>query len=99
MRFHRPAFAAAGVVLAAAPLAAQVPLTPRALGMGGAYVGVARGHESLWQNPANLGLPNSPHWSAGIPTLSIGLGSRGIDTDQLADLLSYNELGDEERDA
>jgi hypothetical protein len=97
MKIHRLAIAAA--VAAAAPAAAQVPLTPRALGMGGAYIGVARGAESLWQNPANLGLPNSPHWSAAIPTLSIGLGTRGIDTDVLGDLLAYNELSEAERDA
>jgi hypothetical protein len=97
MRFHRLAFAAAGTALAAAPLAAQVPLTPRALGMGGAYVGVARGHESLWQNPANLGLPNTPHWSAGIPTLSLGLGTRGIETGDLQDLIEYNDLSEQER--
>ncbi|HEX6372111.1 MAG TPA: DUF5723 family protein [Longimicrobium sp.] len=99
MRIHRLALAAAGVVLAAAPLAAQVPLTPRALGMGGAYIGVARGHESLFQNPANLGLPNSPHWSAGIPTLSLGLGTRGIEPGDLRDLLEYNDLSGEERAA
>lgn len=97
MRFHRLAFAAAGAALAVAPLAAQVPLTPRALGMGGAYVGVARGAESLWQNPANLGLPNSPHWSAGIPTLSLGLGTRGIETGDLQDLIEYNDLSEQER--
>jgi hypothetical protein len=91
--------AAAALSLAAAPAAAQVPLTPRALGMGGAYIGVARGQEALWLNPANLGLPNSPHWSAGIPTLSVGLGTRGIEPGDLADLLQYNELSDAERDA
>jgi hypothetical protein len=89
--------AIAAAVLAATPAAAQVPLTPRALGMGGAYIGVARGQESLFQNPANLGLPNSPHWSAGIPTLSVGLSARGIETGQLADLLEYNDLAEEER--
>jgi hypothetical protein len=99
MRFHRLAFAAAGTVLAAAPLAAQVPLTPRALGMGGAYIGVARGHESLWQNPANLGLPNSPHWSAGIPTLSLGVGTRGIEPDHLRHLLEYDDLSEDEQTA
>lgn len=99
MRFHRLALAAAGVSLASAPLAAQVPLTPRALGMGGAYIGVARGQEALFQNPANLGLPNSPHWSAGIPTLSLGLGTRGIEIGDLQDLLEYNDLSDAERDA
>lgn len=97
MRLHRLAIAVGGAALAAAPAAAQVPLTPRALGMGGAYVGVARGQESLFQNPANLGLPNSPHWSAGIPTLSLGIGTRGIEVGDLADLIEYNDLSTEER--
>lgn len=99
MRLHRLALAAAGVALAAAPLAAQVPLTPRALGMGGAYIGVARGQEALFQNPANLALPNSPHWSAGIPTLSLGVGTRGIEAGDVQDLFEYNELSEDERAA
>lgn len=99
MRFHRLACAAAGIALAAAPVSAQVPLTPRALGMGGAYIGVARGQEALFLNPANLGLPDSPHWSAGIPTISLGLGTRGIETGDLQDLIEYNDLSDEERTA
>jgi hypothetical protein len=99
MRFDHPAFAAAAVALAAAPLAAQVPLTPRALGMGGAYIGVARGQESLWQNPANLGLSNTPYWSAGIPTLSLGVGARGVEVEALADLIQYDDLTPEERSA
>lgn len=98
MKFHRLALAAASV-LAAAPLAAQVPLTPRALGMGGAYVGVARGAEALWMNPANLGLPGSPHWSANIPTLSLGVDTRGIEPADLQDLVEYNDLSDQERAA
>jgi hypothetical protein len=97
MTLHRVVLAAA--VLAAVPAAAQVPLTPRALGMGGAYIGVARGQEALFLNPANLGLPNTPYWSAGIPTLSLGVGTRGIEPGDLADLLQYNELSAEERDA
>ncbi|HEU0079528.1 MAG TPA: hypothetical protein VFQ76_17860, partial [Longimicrobiaceae bacterium] len=99
MKIDRLAFAAAAAALAAAPLAAQVPLTPRALGMGGAYVAVARGHESLWQNPANLGLSNPPYWSAGIPTLSLGIGARGVEVEDLADLVQYNDLTPEEREA
>jgi Family of unknown function (DUF5723) len=97
MRFDRLAFVAAAAVLACAPAGAQVPLTPRALGMGGAYIGVARGQESLWQNPANLGLPGSPHWSAGIPTISLGIDSRGIDLEALGNLIGYNELTPDER--
>ncbi|HEU0299619.1 MAG TPA: hypothetical protein VFR37_09200 [Longimicrobium sp.] len=99
MRFDRLAFAAAVAALAGAPAAAQVPLTPRALGMGGAYIGVARGQESLWQNPANLGLSNTPYWSAGIPTLSLGIGARGVDVEALGDLIQYDDLTAEERSA
>jgi hypothetical protein len=99
MRLDRWMIAGAAAALAGAPLAAQVPATPRALGMGGAYAGVARGVESLFQNPANLGLPGSPHWSAAFPTLSAGLGARGISLEQAADLAQYGDLEDAERDA
>lgn len=99
MRTDRLALAAAATLLAAAPVAAQIPLNARALGMGGAYIGVARGQESLWENPANLGLPNSPHWSAAIPTISLGLGARGVELESLDNLRRFNELTAEERAA
>jgi hypothetical protein len=98
MRFDRLAIACAAV-LAAGPAVAQVPSTPRALGMGGAYVGVARGVESLFQNPANLGLPNAPTWSAAFPTLSLGLDARGLEIGGLRDLAQYDDLSQAERDA
>jgi Family of unknown function (DUF5723) len=98
MRNERIAAACAAVLLAV-PAAAQVPSTPRALGMGGAYIGTARGTEALYQNPANLGLPNSPHWSAAFPTLSLGLGARGLELGDLVDLAQYDDLSDAERDA
>jgi hypothetical protein len=98
MRFDRLA-AACAAVLVAAPAVAQVPSTPRALGMGGAYIGVARGVESLFQNPANLGLPNSPHWSAAFPTISLGLGARGVELGDLADLAQFDDMTQEQRDA
>ena len=96
MHINRLALAAAAA-LVAAPAAAQVPLTPRALGMAGAYIGTARGVESLFQNPANLALPGGPHWSAAFPTLSVGAGTRGIELGDLADLADYNGLSDERR--
>jgi hypothetical protein len=98
MRSIRLATALAAAALAAAPAAAQVPGTPRALGMGNAYVGVARGTESLFQNPANLGLPNSPHWSANFPTLSLGIGARGVSVEDLWDLREFGDLSQEDRD-
>lgn len=99
MRFDRWMVVGAASALAAAPVAAQVPGTPRALGMGGAYVGVARGVESLFQNPANLGLPGSPSWSAAFPTLSAGLGTRGVSLGQVVDGAQWGDLDDAERDA
>jgi hypothetical protein len=89
--------AAALAVAATLPAAAQVPLTPRALGMGGAYIAVARGQESLFQNPANLGLPGSPHWSAGIPTLTLGAATRGITPSEFMDLVRFDNLSASER--
>lgn len=91
--------AAALAALFALPAAAQVSLTPRALGMGGAYLGVARGHESLFLNPANLALPNSPHWSAGAGTLVVGAAVRGLTVAQFADLVRYDERTEAERQA
>lgn len=99
MRFDRWMMAGAAAALAAAPLAAQVPGTPRALGMGGAYVGVARGVESLFQNPANLALPGAPSWSAAFPTLSAGVGTRGLSIGQAIDVAQWGDLDDAERDA
>lgn len=96
---HLAAASASLALLSAVPAAAQVPGTPRALGMGGAYIGVARGVESLFQNPANLGLRNAPHWSAAFPTISLGLGARGVELEALGDLAQYDDLTPEEREA
>jgi len=90
---------AAAAVLAAVPATAQVSLNSRALGMGGAYIGVARGQESLHLNPANLGLPNSPHWSAAIPQLAFGVQTIGVEPGDLWDLREYGGMEPAEREA
>jgi hypothetical protein len=81
MKIHtslRACGAAAGILaLGAGAAAAQVAPTARALGMGGAYVATARGHEALFLNPANLGLPGTPYWSVAIPQLSFAGGVSG----------------------
>lgn len=84
---------------AVAPAAAQVPLTPRALGMGNAYVAAARGEEALWENPANLGLPGSPHWSFGIPTISAGGNVLGLSIGDIRDVIDYQKQTDERKQA
>lgn len=85
-----------GVSLAAAvfaaPAAAQVPLTPRALGLGGAYLGVARGHESVFTNPANLGLSGQPVWSLGFPQVTVGATVLGPHLGDLPDIFNYDDL-------
>ena len=94
MTRHRVCTLAALAALAAAPAAAQVPLVPRALGMGNAYVAAARGEEALWLNPANLGLPDTPHWSFGIPTLSVGADVLGLKTGDIRDVIEYRKQSD-----
>lgn len=91
--------ALAGLVLSAAPVAAgaQVPLTPAALGMGGAYVATARGFESIFVNPANLGLPDTPAWSVAFPQISAGASVLGPDVEDLPDFLDYDNLSDARR--
>lgn len=93
------ACAAAVAALFALPAAAQVSLTPRALGMGGAYVAAARGQESLFQNPANLALPGSPHWSAAAGTLVVGATVRGLGVGEFVDLLQFDDRSDAERES
>jgi len=60
------------VALWAVPLEAQLPLTPRALGTGDAYLGIARGQEALWTNPANLALSGNPTWSLTLGHVAVG---------------------------
>jgi hypothetical protein len=99
MTLHRVCTLAALAALAAAPAAAQVPVTPRALGMGNAYVAAARGEESLWLNPANLGLPGTSHWSFGIPTLSAGADVLGLGVGDIRDVVQFDEQSDARKQA
>ncbi len=48
-------------------------LTSRALGMGMAYTGMARGAHAPDWNPANLGMPNPPSFSFSLLSLGIGV--------------------------
>lgn len=50
----------------ARPAVAQFGPGPRALGTGGAFVGLARGFEAVYWNPANLALPDAPSSSFGL---------------------------------
>lgn len=83
--------------LALGEAAAQIPLTPRALGMGGAYVATARGFESIHYNPAHLALPGAPAWSVAFPQLSVGSSVLGPDVSDLPDFLDYDDLSEQRR--
>ncbi len=95
----RGALAASLAALAASTRAeAQVTLTPAALGTGGAYVGLARGHESLFLNPANLGLGGTPFWSLAFPQVGVGTGFVGMRSGDLPDYIDYDDLEQPRRD-
>jgi hypothetical protein len=88
----------ATLTLTAAPLAAQAPMTPRSLGMAGAYTGIARGNEALFFNPANLALPGNPYWSVAFPQVVatgtvVGPGIGDIDA-----IRNYRNQGQSRRD-
>lgn len=95
MKHRNLAGAAAALLLAtsAGALEAQVPLTPRALGMGGAYIGAARGYEALFLNPANLGLEDNPRWSIAFPQVTAGGTLLGPSFEDLPDLYTAYDDG------
>jgi hypothetical protein len=95
MQTIRPALFLAALALAALA-AAQLPASPQALGMGGAHMGVARGQEALLLNPAQLGLPGTPHWSVAMPQVVLGGTVVGIRFGDIGDIRSYNRLTPEE---
>lgn len=90
--------AALAAALAATSAVAQLPLVPRALGLGGAYIGLARGQESLFLNPANLGLADGPRWSVAFPQVTVGGTLRGQTISDVRDLIGYDDLNQQERD-
>lgn len=97
LRFLRGASAALLLSLTAAAVQAQVPLTPRALGMGGAYIGAARGYEALFVNPANLALDDNPRWSIAFPQVTAGGTILGPSFEDLPDL--YAAIDDDTGEA
>ncbi len=100
MNWHSIRLAAATVAaaVAAAPAAAQVTLAPRALGMGGAFVAAARGNETIFLNPANLGLTGTPEWSIAFPQLSVGGDIVGPAFRDLPDIVNYDDADPARRD-
>lgn len=89
------AFAAA---LVAHGADAQTAVTPRTLGMGGASVAAARGYESLFLNPANLGLAGNTRWSVTVMQLTAGAELRGAAFGDLPDLADVDAVAQTRRD-
>ena len=78
-------------------VAAQVPMSPRSLGVGGALLGAARGEESVFHNPAHLGLSDSPRWSVSLAGVSASGELHGLSFGELIDLIEYDDLTESER--
>ncbi len=65
----------------------SVGFQARSLGMAGAYTAIARGEESVYFNPANLGLSGGPIFSLSFLSLGLGLGNNSF---TLSDYNRYN---------
>lgn len=83
--------------IAVVPAQAQVPLSPRSLGMGGAMIAAARGQDAVFLNPANLGLAGTPRWSVGLVGISAEAVLEGIEIAEAIDLIQYDDLSDSEK--
>ncbi len=95
MRMHRILAIAFALPLCLAGYAdAQLaPPSARSFGLAGSFMARARGYEAPFWNPANLGLPNGPAWSVGLPGASFFLGNNSLSYGQIADL--YGEFIDD----
>ncbi len=86
------------LLAAAAPLSAQLPTGAKAIGMGGAFVATARGHESLFLNPANLGLSGTPYWSIAFPQVGLGSTLLGMRFEDMPDVINYDDVEQTRKD-
>jgi len=82
-----PLFALLLLVLIFAEAWSSVGFQARSLGMAGAYSAIARGEESVYFNPANLGLSGGPTFSLSFLSLGVDLGNNSF---TLSDYNRYN---------
>lgn len=61
-------------------------------------MGVARGHESIFLAPGNLGLPDAPAWSVGFPQVAFGGSLLGPTIGDLPDLIDFDDATVERQD-
>lgn len=92
-------FGALVVLASATTAAAQLPLTGRALGLGGAWQGLARGDESVFTNPAHLALPGGPVWSFGLPAFALAATTSGFTLFDIPDIVNYDDLTPDQKQA
>ncbi|HEX7050512.1 MAG TPA: hypothetical protein VF188_09950 [Longimicrobiales bacterium] len=91
--------AAALPVAVARPAHGQFDASVRGAGLAGAYLGLARGHEALDWNPANLGLPDGPAWSVGLPRLNFAGTMLGPSLLDMTDVWGQGEnIADQDRE-
>ena len=76
------------------PVMAQIPASPRELGLGGAYMGLARGFESVFLAPGNLSLPDAPRWSVALVNIGVGATLYGPEFSDLFDLAEFDEASE-----
>jgi len=86
------------LLLASGRAEGQIPAAPGELGMGGAYMGVARGYEAIFLAPGNLALTDAPAWSVGFPQVAVGGTLLGIPLGDIADLADYQGLSTSRQD-
>lgn len=71
---------------------------PRSVGMGGAYIGMARGFESAVWNPANLLLSSETRYSVSLVNLGVGVHNNSFNKSQYdmynGDSLSAGDIDD-----
>jgi hypothetical protein len=90
--------AIAAAIAHSAPLEGQIPAAPRELGMGGAYLGLARGYEAVFLAPANLALRDAPVWSLALPQVALGGTLLGPGVRDVMDLIDFNDLTGERQE-
>lgn len=87
----RTAAAIAAAALLPAAAQAQLAPVPAANAVGGAYLSLARGHEALWINPANLALSGGPSVTLGLANFGTSFSALGLNLNQFAQIAQGND--------
>jgi hypothetical protein len=95
MKIHWTTTICIALLVATAGDGAAQLATPsaRSTALATSYAARARGYESSYWNPANLGLSDSPYWSVGIAGASAYFNNNSLSYSQISDL--YGEYLDD----